>query len=121
MKMVNKKTIRIGAINTEEDAARVYDFLSILTQGLQAKTNFSYTIEQVLVILREFYFKDANLLGAEGAGAIPHPLAALSQTMKAESIFDCRSPNFGKETSGDGDEAGMKSFGVLQLDEPRDK
>ena len=31
MKMVNKKTIRIGAINTELDAARVYDFLSILT------------------------------------------------------------------------------------------
>ena len=31
MKMVNKKTIRIGAINTEIDAARVYDFLSILT------------------------------------------------------------------------------------------
>lgn len=45
MKMVNKKTIRIGAISTEVDAARVYDFLSILTQGLQAKPNFSYTIE----------------------------------------------------------------------------
>ena len=56
MKMVNKKTIRIGAIHTELEAARVYDFLSILTQGLQAKTNFQYTVEQILIILREFYF-----------------------------------------------------------------
>jgi len=47
MKMINKKTIRIGAIRTEADAARIYDFLAILTQGLSAKTNFNYTIEQL--------------------------------------------------------------------------
>ena len=32
--MVNKETVRIGAIETEQDAARIYDFLAILTEGL---------------------------------------------------------------------------------------
>ena len=34
MKMINKETIRIGAIKTEIEAARIYDFLAILTEGL---------------------------------------------------------------------------------------
>ena len=34
MKMINKETIRIGAINSELEAARIYDFLAILTEGL---------------------------------------------------------------------------------------
>ena len=34
MKMFNKETLRIGAIETESDAARIYDFLAILTEGL---------------------------------------------------------------------------------------
>ena len=34
MKMVSKETVRIGAIETEYDAARIYDFLAILTEGL---------------------------------------------------------------------------------------
>ena len=45
MKMVNKETVRIGAIETEADAARIYDFLAILTEGLVARTNFDYTLE----------------------------------------------------------------------------
>ena len=57
MKMVNKETVRIGAIETEQDAARIYDILAILTEGLtvsvknynifQARTNFNYTMEQI--------------------------------------------------------------------------
>jgi hypothetical protein len=31
MKMINKETIRIGSIQSEIDAARIYDFLVILT------------------------------------------------------------------------------------------
>jgi hypothetical protein len=34
MKMNNKEAIRIGAVRSEVDAARIYDFLSILTEGL---------------------------------------------------------------------------------------
>jgi hypothetical protein len=34
MKMNNKETIRIGAVRSEIDAARIYDFLAILTDGL---------------------------------------------------------------------------------------
>jgi hypothetical protein len=47
MKMINKATVRIGAIKTELEAARIYDFLAILTEGLNAKTNFTYNIEQL--------------------------------------------------------------------------
>ena len=32
--MNNKETIRIGAVRSEIDAARIYDFLAILTDGL---------------------------------------------------------------------------------------
>jgi len=33
----------IGSIQNEERAARIYDRHAILTHGLRAKTNFSYT------------------------------------------------------------------------------
>lgn len=34
MKMINKETVRIGAVKTELDAAKIYDILAILTDGL---------------------------------------------------------------------------------------
>lgn len=34
MKMVNKQTVRIGTVASEREAARIYDFLVILTEGL---------------------------------------------------------------------------------------
>lgn len=34
MKMIKKETVRIGAIKSELEAARIYDFLAILTEGL---------------------------------------------------------------------------------------
>ena len=55
MKMVNKQTVRIGTVASEREAARIYDFLVILTEGLTAKTNFNYTAEQLQVILQKFY------------------------------------------------------------------
>lgn len=63
MKMINKATVRIGAIKTELEAARIYDFLAILTEGLNAKTNFTYNIEQLQIIIKEFYYKDLNSIG----------------------------------------------------------
>ena len=38
--MINKETVRIGAIKTEEEAARIYDILAILTEGLSVSTSF---------------------------------------------------------------------------------
>lgn len=40
MKMINKETVRIGAIKTELEAARIYDFLAILTEGLNVSNTF---------------------------------------------------------------------------------
>jgi hypothetical protein len=40
MKMINKQTVRIGTILTERDAARIFDILSILTDGLKVSTSF---------------------------------------------------------------------------------
>lgn len=56
MKMINKETVRIGGIKSELEAARIYDFLAILTEGLNAKTNFNYNVEQLYIIIKEFYF-----------------------------------------------------------------
>ena len=39
--MINKETVRIGAIKTELEAARIYDFLAILTEGLNVSSPFS--------------------------------------------------------------------------------
>ena len=74
--MNNKETIRIGAVRSEIDAARIYDFLAILTDGLtvsfiiifnfcntQAKTNSDYTVRQLIIIIKEFYFKNQNSIG----------------------------------------------------------
>ena len=57
MKMINKETIRIGAVRTELEAARIYDFLAILTEGLNAKTNFNYNVEQLQIVIKEFFLK----------------------------------------------------------------
>ena len=44
-------------------AARIYDYFSIISHGLKAKTNFSYTKENILDILANFkaeYIVDPN-------------------------------------------------------------
>ena len=37
--MIKKETVRIGAIKTEVEAARIYDVLAILTEGLSVSNN----------------------------------------------------------------------------------
>jgi len=56
--MINKETVRIGAVKTELDAAKIYDILAILTDGLDAKTNFNYNYAQIQLIIKGFYYKD---------------------------------------------------------------
>jgi hypothetical protein len=43
----------IGSIGSESKAARIYDRHAILTHGLRAKTNYSYTKKQILSILKK--------------------------------------------------------------------
>lgn len=38
----------IGSIGDEESAAKIYDYYAIISHGLKAKTNFSYTKSDVL-------------------------------------------------------------------------
>lgn len=47
----NLKKHYIGSISSEEKAAKIYDRHAILTHGLRAKTNFSYTKAQIIAIL----------------------------------------------------------------------
>jgi hypothetical protein len=43
MIMGKSKKQYIGAIEDEAEAAQIYDWHAIVTQGIRAKTNFSYT------------------------------------------------------------------------------
>lgn len=49
--IVKNKKFYVGQMQTEEEAAALYDKLAILHSGLEAKTNFSYTCSQVSQIV----------------------------------------------------------------------
>jgi hypothetical protein len=53
MIMVNQNNIYVGGIQDDADAARYYDHIAIISQGLNAKTNFAYNghdLEQILTM-----------------------------------------------------------------------
>lgn len=50
--MVNRKKKYLGTLPTEELAAKFYDKVAIQYQGAKAKTNFGYTKEQIMSVLR---------------------------------------------------------------------
>ena len=52
--MVEKKKTYIGTYRHDEDAARVYDYYAIYTNGVHAKTNYQYKKCDVVSILRQF-------------------------------------------------------------------
>ena len=43
----------VGSSQSEEEAARLYDKKSIASNGLAAKTNFSYTKAEIEAILKD--------------------------------------------------------------------
>ncbi len=64
MIMGNNKKLYVGAIDSEQEAAVLYDQIAILTNGLkvltfycltylQAKTNYSYNSSQILEFLSD--------------------------------------------------------------------
>lgn len=53
MIMGNFKKMYFGAIQKEEDAAKFYDKLAIISHGIQARTNFDYTRDDIVAILND--------------------------------------------------------------------
>ena len=45
--IIKNKKYYVGQMDTEAEAARLYDKLILLHSGLSAKTNFSYTAQQI--------------------------------------------------------------------------
>lgn len=58
MMMVSRENIYLGAINTEKQAGYYYDVVAIASQGISAKTNYSYSISQVRQIFDMFENSD---------------------------------------------------------------
>ena len=54
MIMINQKKVYIGAIQNEFDAARFYDHIAIISQGLSAKTNFKYSASKIQQIVQDY-------------------------------------------------------------------
>lgn len=54
MIMIEQKKIYLGSIKTEQEAARYYDIITIISMGMTAKTNFSYTKAQLQNLFTHF-------------------------------------------------------------------
>ena len=53
---VNWRKTYVGTFMTEVEAAKVYDFFSMLLNLNSAKTNFNYTKEQAMQLISEFSY-----------------------------------------------------------------
>lgn len=60
MIMIQQKKIYLGAIQTEQEAAKYYDVIAFLSQGINAKTNYSYTANQLKNIIDQLDFMSHN-------------------------------------------------------------
>ena len=52
--MIDRKKTYIGSYLTEEEAARSYDFYSLILKQFSAKTNFDYSITQIRQMIIEY-------------------------------------------------------------------
>ena len=55
---IKKRKTYIGTYDDQREASKAFDFYSLLLHGLKAKTNSSYTKEEVLTMIEKF--KDPN-------------------------------------------------------------
>lgn len=44
----------MGAIQSEIEAAKYYDHIAIISQGVNAKTNFSYNTQDLYQIIKDY-------------------------------------------------------------------
>ncbi len=51
--MINKKKMYIGSFTSEEEAARNYDYVALKNHSSKAKTNFFYSEDDIISILKE--------------------------------------------------------------------
>ena len=58
MIMINQNNIYLGGIKTDEQAARFYDKVAIISQGINAKTNFEYSAQEIIQIMKQFDFTE---------------------------------------------------------------
>ena len=58
--IIKNKKYYAGIMNTEIEAAKLYDKLIILHEGLRARTNFSYTIQDVRDLISLFTEEQTN-------------------------------------------------------------
>ena len=56
MIMLNQRKVYMGSIDSEVQAARLYDHVAILSKGLNAKTNYTYTAAQLKKIVKDYDF-----------------------------------------------------------------
>ena len=57
---INSRKTYIGTYQTEDEAARAFDFYSILLHSLTAKTNFSYTKANIVGMIASFKHNGNN-------------------------------------------------------------
>ena len=65
MIMINQKKVYIGAIQNEDDAAKYYDHIAIISQGLSAKTNFKYSGLKIKQIIADYDIETSNSASGE--------------------------------------------------------
>ena len=49
--MVNKRKRYVGSFSSEEEAARIYDRVSLQNHGSKAKTNYFYSEDEIKTII----------------------------------------------------------------------
>jgi hypothetical protein len=64
MIMINQKKVYMGAIQSEIEAAKYYDHIAIISQGVNAKTNFSYNTQDLYQIIKD-YDTDSDIKNAQ--------------------------------------------------------
>lgn len=61
---IQKKKAYIGTYQSEKEAAMAFDFYSIMTHGVEAKTNLSYTKQMIIEMIVNYKSNDNKYASA---------------------------------------------------------